>query len=561
LPPYHTAWSGLAERYKDLIERAGVFDGLQLIDVNNVDWNSRFSIAGWSDVKLPEKSPYSYETEVWEDYKKYIYNQLKPYFDGNFVYEIQELYSFPGLEKFNNLSDSTKNALMRILLFSIPHWGKRWNWKKILIKKVGGQAHSFQPVSPIKYALQELQWLIDTSQTVFIKFCPKERWYISATNQLGGFYQFSHLKPIPANISRLLNFNDDLVATLKLLGMPKYESDPDIKRNNALLLDSLTNALDDQNIDIINTNIFLGQVRLAWTQFEPISEDDFPKKIIFQNGMSSLKTLIPSPDNPIFLPNGSTNLHDGLKLHSKPMVAIERRDAKRLDVLFRDAYGDGIIYANELSLKAQINGSLWELKQDLPNLSSEISWLPPIVMTIFAYLPGQRRGTGTKRFLEAMDDLRKAKIDWVENLEAGIWRGDECIARTEVYAIWNQKNNTLIAVKETIDNPHLLSESLSAIVNRADLDIALKLVLGDFSKTREPTNEDILNSLTNLRITRDRYDEVLQKWLGDLSWTLRLIGPAILAINSDIDISPLNEITSEESLLASLLSIATIGFE
>jgi hypothetical protein len=147
-----------------------------------------------------------------------------------------------------------------------------------------------------------------------------------------------------------------------------------------------------------------------------------------------------------------------------------------------------------------------------------------------------------------MDQLRKACTFWADDLEAGIWRDEECIARTNIDAMWFSKVSTLIAVHEAIGMPGKLSEALSALVDRSDLDIPLKLVLGKFQGDQEPSHDEIVSALNQLHISRDRYDEVLQKWLGDLSWTVRLINPLILVFNPEADLSILSEVSNEESL-------------
>jgi hypothetical protein len=97
-----------------------------------------------------------------------------------------------------------------------------------------------------------------------------------------------------------------------------------------------------------------------------------------------------------------------------------------------------------------------------------------------------------------------------------------------------------------------LSEALSALVDRGDLDIPLKLVLGNFHGMQEPSHGEIVSALNLLHISRDRYDEVLQKWLGDLSWTLRLLRPLLLIMHPEVEISILTEITNEDQLQESL---------
>ena len=97
----------------------------------------------------------------------------------------------------------------------------------------------------------------------------------------------------------MLDSDLDLSEELEKLGMPRYR--PESKTSNTRLLDDLAISLENPE-EIANRDIFMGQVRAAWSLFEPDKEGPFPPKLIVKSG-SELKALAPSPDNPIFLPD------------------------------------------------------------------------------------------------------------------------------------------------------------------------------------------------------------------------------------------------------------------
>jgi len=545
LPPDHPLWGGIGLSSVDLLEKAGAFNGIRLVPVTGKDWDARLTIAYWKGVKLPEKGPAGYSPDVWNAYREYIKNIESPHYSGEFSYEVQDVYALPGFEKLEGFDDAAHKLLMELLLVSIPSWQKRWkNWESATIRKIGGEAHRYSPVSPLAFSLRETKWMQGETDDESIRFRPSDRWHIPSPALIGGLHQFSHLMPMPIFVASVLSRNPGLTASMKELGMPSY--DPEVETADPRLLNDLAVALQDPTIDISNSSVFLGQVRTAWGQFYPDEEEVFPASVIVQNGSGSLMVVTPSEEEAIYLPDATSAVHNGLELHSKPVVAMDSKDAKRLQDHFQNAYGNGVRLASELTTKALVDGSQWQAKENIPPLSEELPWLIPVVLSIFAFSRGQSRGVGTKTFTKAIDALRRARIVWVDTLEAGLWHGDVSVARTPVPALWLPRDNTLLAISDARTEVSQLSEALASIVDRGDIDISLKLVLGDYESADEISEDVVCASLRKLHITADHYQEVQQRWLGDLAWRVRLVRPLILLMQPDADIAPLDEVSSEE---------------
>ena len=302
-----------------------------------------------------------------------------------------------------------------------------------------------------------------------IRFRPSDRWHIPSPALIGGLHQFSHLMPMPVSVASMLSRNPGLTASMKELGMPSY--DPEEETADPRLLNDLAVALQDPTIDISNSSVFLGQVRTAWGQFYPDEEDAFPDSVIVQNGSGSLMVVTPSEEDSVYLPDATSAVHSGLELHSKPVVAMDTKDAKRLQDHFQNAYGNGVRLASELTTRALVDGSQWQAQENTPQLSEELPWLIPVALSIFAFSRGQSRGVGTKTFTKAIDALRRARIVWVDTLEAGLWHGDVSVARTPVPALWLPKDNTLLAISDARTEVSQISEALASIVDRGDIDI------------------------------------------------------------------------------------------
>lgn len=518
LPPDHELWGGVASSNQDLLSKAGVFNGLRLVKVSPEDWHSTCYVSGGAEVRLPEKPPRCFDEGQWKTYLDLVAKNLRPYFKGWFKYEVQRLYALPGLDKFEEFDSHTGSAFMIVLLHSLPKWQEYWG--ELNLKKIGGQSHSFRPESPLHFWLREVSWLVFAKDNKIEYFRLRERWYIPPLVLADRFHHFTHLNPLPGEMADILEDNPELVE-----------------------------ALEDPKVEITNMDVFLGQVRMAWSLFQPAEDAPFPKRIIVQNSPMRLQAVIPLEEDPIYLQDTTSSFHEGLELHSKPIVAmIETKDAKRLAEKFRNAYGRGLRLASELKMQPLVGGEPWEGDTGEPISISELKWLMPVVLSVFAFSGGQAKGTQTKSFSKAIGSLRGTKICWVDSLEAGLWQEDEVIATTPVFALWLPKRSILLSLKGNKKKLSHLSEAFGAIMGRSDLDIRFKLVLGKLEEHPEPTREEICEALKQLKISESHLAEVEQLWLGDLAWTIRLLKPMLLILNSEARLGPIAEINSEEEL-------------
>ncbi|MCY4312156.1 MAG: ATP-binding protein [Gammaproteobacteria bacterium] len=560
LPPDHSLWNGIGGSSADLLERAGTFNGIRLVPVTSKDWDAKFSMSYWTGVELPEKGPSVYSSDIWKAYREYIKDTESLSHSGEFDYEIRNLYALPGLEKIGGFDDANHKLLMDLLLVSITSWEKYSEWKKIKIHKINGHRHIYSPISPLIFSLRDEKWMIGEIDEEMIQFRPSDRWHIPSP--AGGLHQFSHLKPIPASVASVLKGNPELTASMNELGMPSY--DPEEKTADPRLLNDLAVALKDPTIDISNLSVFLGQVRTAWQQFYPDQKNVFPDSVIVQNGPEPMKVLTPSEEEVVYLPDAISAVYRGLELHSKPVVAMYPKDAKRLQDHFQNAYGNGLCLASELTTIVLVDGSQWQAQENTPQLFEKLSWLITVVLSIFAFSGGQSRGIVTTTFRKAIDALRRARIVWVDTLEAELRHGGASVARTPVPALWLPNENTLIARSDARIKVSKLSEALASIVDRADIYITLKLVLRDYDDAEdEISKDDICASLRQLHITEDHFQEVEQCWLGDIAWKVHLVRPLILLMDPEADIAPLYEVFTEEKFRDTLqsYSIAPLGLD
>lgn len=543
LPPYDGHWSKNVSVDWGLLEKAGAFDGMRLIKIEPEDWVPSFQASRWSGIRLPENAPPGFDSETWQLFTDEVHTHLTPRYDGPFLFKVDNLHTIPGIDQFSSLSHYLRENLMQVLLRSIAKW--TGYWESIRISKIEGMSDSKTHESYLKYWLKETPWLLDTIGKASPEFRPRDRWLIPPAAIAGRVHQFKHLNPVPPKISGVLDCDPELSEELEKLGMPRYQ--PESKTSSTRLLDDLAISLENPEA-IANRDIFMGQVRAAWSLFEPDTEGPFPHKLIVKSG-SELKALAPSPDNPIFLPDDTSSFHHGIENHVKSILAIEPKDAKRLGMGFKKVFDHGIRFISDLKAQPLVDGEPWE---ETPRGDSfceeELAWVIPVLMCCHAHAGNQARGPHTRAFSNAMDTIRKAKLFWADILEVGIWEEDRCFPVTKIDGVWLRKTSTILATRKARERLGSLAEPFSSMMDRADLEMHLKLVLNKLDGQGEPAREVIEGALKELKIGSEHLAEIEQLWLGDLGWSIRLLRPLLLALHPDADLSVLLEIKSEDAL-------------
>lgn len=543
LPPDNGQWKKNVSTDRGLLEKAGSFDGIRLLKVEPEDWESTFWVSRGNGIRLPDDPPPGFEKNIWENYAAVVNNSLRPSFVSLYEYKVGNFFVIPGIDRYSASTQNIRNDFMDVLLQSIAKWKE--NWESIGISKIEGQSDYKSHKSPLRYWLEETPWLIDSSKKP-PDFCPRDRWFIPPAAIEGRVHQFKHLNPVPPKISQVLDSDLDLSEELEKLGMPRYR--PESKTSNTRLLDDLAISLENPE-EIANRDIFMGQVRAAWSLFEPDKEGPFPPKLIVKSG-SELKALAPSPDNPIFLPDETSSFHHGLENHVKNILAIESKDAKRLGMGFKWVFDRGIRFISDLKVQPLVDGEPWE---ETPRgdffCEGELAWIIPVLMCCHAHAGNQARGSHTKAFSNAMDTIRKARLFWVDNLEVGIWKEDRYVPVTKIDAVWLAKSSTIIATHKAREKLSSLGEAFSSMMDRADLEMPLKLALSKLDDQEETAREiTIEGALKELKIGLEHLAEIEQLWLGDLGWAIRLLRPLFLVLHPEADLSILTEITSENAL-------------
>lgn len=541
LPPSDEHWSVEVAKHYSFFRRAGVFDGLRLIEIEPRSWDSSFQ-SSKHDFQLPMKPPPGLTEGDWQEYRAYATRKARPSYNLG-SYRVQRIYWIPGFERYQEFSEPTRQALMDVIFGSAARWAT--GWEILSITRIQGNYDNIELSSPLMHQLANIPWL-GLANGASIDWCrPRDRWHVPALELgRGRRWQFSHLRPLPGDLAIRLDKDRELASLLYRLGTPLF--DPETKSASTQLLTALVEAVEREEIP--NWDVFLGQVRSAWRGFDPNNGSSFPGKLLVQRAGSKLTVEIPNKDNAIYLPDSSKNFA-ALKHFELPVVAIESDEARRLATRFTRAFPQGLTLASSLQTVHLADDAPWnttseERLRDDPDLE----WLIPALLTIVASYGPQSRGTASKSFKKHLDTLRNARLSIVAKLETSLAHEGALISTPlPVPALWLSSSNTLLMRDTAKSDVASLSEALSDLLEREDLDVPIKLVLNNAGQ--RPETKDVLRALEQLKLSEEQYREAREHWRGDLGPVIEMLLPLLTILSPDADIGQLVELDTGESVI------------
>jgi hypothetical protein len=544
LMPSDAWWGVSGSVHTNLLRLVGVFDGLRLISIDPKLWDSRFHAESYF-FQLPQTPPPHWSESSWSEYRLVARNDAQPkYNKGN--YEVQKLYALPGLDIYQEFDEDTRMALMEVILSSARQW--EHDWDSLLINRIAGNWDSIHLLSPLAHSLSKLPWLglVDGDAIEWCK--PADRWHVPALElSRGRKWMFAHLRPLPGELANRLDMDERLASVMRRLGTPLF--DPETKSASTQLLDTLTNAVIRD--EVLNWDVFLGQVRSAWRGFEPIGigSSPFPKRLLVQRGGSRLTVESPSEENPVYLPDSTKSFLVALKHFKLPVIAIEAEDSKRLANRFVTAFPKGVLRASTLKPVPLVGGEPWDgAPQDKFRDEAELEWTIPALLTVAAFYGPQAQGTTSKSFKNLLEIFRNARLSIVEKIETGLFRGETPVAPPlSVSALWLNGSQTLILSSQWKSKMASLSEALSNLLDRDDLDVPIKLMLEITGP--EPEYEDIIRALEQLKVAEECFREVREYWRGDLSQVIERLIPFLTILKPDANIGQLVELDTDDAVI------------
>jgi hypothetical protein len=544
LPPDHQCWGREGVLYLDLLRLVGVFDGLRLLPIPSNAWVSQFE-AYRADFQLPAGVPPGWSTDDWRAYREVTHNAVTPAYNRG-RYEVQRLNVVPGLDQYASFDEDTRLAFMDVVFRSAADWPLGW-WA-LTVDRVGGYANTLTLPSPLAWKLRQCAWIGVESDDGIDWGRPADRWHVPAHDLAGGrTWQFLHLRPLPARLADLMDREPRLAAAMQRLDMPHF--DPETKSPSSRLLEALADATSGK--EIRNWDIFLGQVRAAWSGFEPTGAGDFPRRLLIHGDSAQLSLHTPDSDHPVYLPDSAKSFVAALRRFQLPVIAIEPADAKRLAEPFTNAFPGAVVRASSLQPIPRVNGTAWtEPAPDRLQDQEQFEWLAPLVLTLAAFFGPQAQGASTEAFRRHLKSLREARVAIAETIETTLLDGDRQVARPmAVAALWHSETRTLLVKDPSTNEAAALSEALASLLDRGeDLEVAIKLVLGIIGW--DPTEVTITLALEQLKLEHAHYRLVREHWRGDLSLLIERMVPLLAILRPDTDVGRLMELDTEEAAVA-----------
>jgi hypothetical protein len=134
LPPSDEQWAGSGTVHLHLLKHVGVFDGLRLISIEPTAWTSRFQ-ASKHNFQLLQTPPPAWSDSDWNAYRTFAREEAQPTYNYG-TYQVQRVYSLPGLDRYMELTEAARLAMMDVVLGSCGRW--EGEWETLSINRVEG---------------------------------------------------------------------------------------------------------------------------------------------------------------------------------------------------------------------------------------------------------------------------------------------------------------------------------------------------------------------------------------------------------------------------------------
>ena len=518
LPPSDSRWGIDASRLDGLFSRVGVIDGLHL----NIAPAVRFTMSE-DRYELPPNAPVGIPQQTWDAWRAVAREQASPAYSSEFKYELCGIRFLPEIHHLETLSPAGRIALSNLLLASIDAWPTEW--ESATVRKLDGYRWSRQITSPLKWWLATFDWFGDGDL-----FKPlKNRWLVPVSIVGNQPERFRHLNPLTTRLARKLEDQEKLTAALRSLGLNLYPVEQD--RTGPELLKALATAWSQRNIPPGRFDVFLGQVRDAWRHLDP--ERGLPEAFLVRTGRRSFSVRSYNELAEVYLPDNRDRTQS-LRHHEKLVLEMQPRDANRNANALSAA--TGVKRASALEERFLINDFLWTGDDDGKEPLGETtpSWFPVTLLTVAAHGGAVPTGTATKRWIDAASRLRRTHVVTCETIAVQLVDGDDIVAESEPAAQWLPGDVLAIRSDMGLAYEQLVPAAL-AILDRQDLVLDLRLVLGSLSGEQAPKLEHIEAALARADIDAQALADVNNNWAGSISIIVDRVRPVLtlLEISSD----------------------------
>ena len=543
LPPDDPHWGVAKESIKDkedLFKRAGVFDGLRLKEVGDVEfWTTGYPY------KLPSSPPSGIPQEHWDDWRKNADIKEPP--KSNFKYALSGIRLLPEIHCLSELSQPGRKTLSNLVLTSIGDWPD--GWERVRIKKTsGGRYWSTDLISPLKHWLKVLPWFVDEDNDGTTL---SQRWLVPACLR-GQNRRFRHLDPLSKGLTKRLEEAPELKDVLKGLGLNVYPEEEG-EKTGPELLEALANAWSDGKVEPQLFDVFLGQVRHAWQHFD--AEKELPKRFLVRTGRQKFEVCERGDLSKVYLPDDKDRARTLLE-HNQPVLVMkvklqvpnDRRVANKL------LHETAIKQASTLEEKFVIDGAPWRGEADeIPLLKTKYKWLPVPLLAIFAHGGTNPFGAETETWSQAANGLHGTRVLECEDITVRLVDEQEgIVAQSEPEAQWLKEDKVLAVRRDIGFSYKKLAPAVQAILGRQDLLSDLRCVLQSLDGKESPTQEEIDDAIKEVGIDAESLTDIRHRWTDDTDFLIERVKPVLWLFEVSTD--ELDEIEKDNQHLEEWLS-------
>jgi hypothetical protein len=546
LPPENPRWKNGGHAYFDLLKKGKIFNGLRLAQRTEGGWEST-CLASRNNFNLPLNPP-GISPTLWSAWTTVARNGQQPNCQGLLRYKLECPWTFPGMDKYDDLPNSAREAFSALVLKSLPSW--KTGLGKICFSRDGGHKDQILIQSPLTYFLETKKWMAipDRNGTDWSE--PSKHWLVPVETLATGASHFKHLPALPATLARTIPLGTPLVEALKTLGMQVF--DPEYNGPNSAFLEKLTEAVGHAD-----SNILLGQIRHAWNHFKPNNDNKRLTRVVVRHRGRALATHEPTSASPVFVPD--SDAHSGiLEALDLPVLAIETADAKALTGWFQRVYQNDVQFTSKLSLEPMVGGEPWTGNQSRPIANSALAWLVSPLLILAAH----GRSLLSRAFTDRVKKLGELKVDLVPSLHfaVNIEGSAARIPSEERFAMWVPEHNTLIVTEDCLNHLEELSAAVAQVLERKDLELGLRMILKEAHGVDDRTDPHKILAPLRFLLQEDHINAVLEHLNHNTEHMSRILEVFGRVLNTDYNTETIANAKSDQEL-ATALAIVLEGHD
>jgi len=515
LPPGDPAWNGMeicdAETRTigvgargDMFARLGVAEGFRL---EKHDPPMRF----WMDRShrdLPGEAPAGIPQSSWDHWRDSVRHEIDLAYVMWFEYEINAVSLLPVRDLLHreDLGDPARRALTELTIASIAHWEDGWD--EVTVRKKSGSPWSQRITSPLAHWISTLPWLDDRPEDADPwhpdpKPLP-DRWLVPAFLLEGQPGRFRHLAPLSGQGLKLAHWigeNEELVRTLRKLGLNTYPTGTESARTGPSLLNALAEVATKGPgaMPAGGFDVFLGQFRHAWAHLGP--DRGLPERFVVHAGPRMLEVRTAAELKDVYLPDHSANTRL-LAEHGRPIVAMWPKEANA-------EIGDRL---HELGMRRASGLEADCLVDGLPASDSThgarsldaagLGWLRVVLLTVAAHGGPNPSGPATDAWRAAAARLRGVRVSRCDSISVELRDGERTVAGSEPKAHWLSRDNILFLTWDVVRSGSYgeIGTSCQSMLDRRNLLKDLRLVLESLAGELRPTPVRIDEALDRAEI-------------------------------------------------------------